>query len=235
MLFLTIKRVFGLHGITVKSIKDVYDDRGGREVELYYTEGRLVRAVSGNAVEVDRLSYRDQRIDEMAGIISPYKPKTILEVGAGELTTVIPMSERIKAEFFGLDLSFQRIAAGVQFFGNEGRDVIGLQASAYELPFPDDTFDVVYTCHAIEVMPRFFRTAISEALRVSKGNIFLFEPSYELGPFGQKVRMHRLDYVRGIPKFVHLDPTMELKAHFLLEYGGKVGNQTACYHIVRSR
>jgi hypothetical protein len=82
-------------------------------------------------------------------------------------------------------------------------------------------------------MPRHFRKAISEALRVSKGDIFLFEPTYELGPFAQKIRMHRVDYVRGIPKFVRQNPEMELKAHYLLEYSGNPKNRTACYHVVR--
>lgn len=227
-------RGLGLGRLTTDSVKTLYDDRSGRDVETFETKRNIVRAVNGQPQTVSRLEYLNKRWDEMASRLNEFEPRSVLEVGAGELTTMVPLSERVDAEFTGIDLSFDRIVAGVEFFSARGASVVGLQASAYALPFAANSFDVVYTCHALEVMPRRFGTAIREALRVSRGNILLFEPTYELGSMAQKVRMRRVDYVRGIPKFVYREPGIELESLTLLRHGGKPNNCTACYHIRRS-
>ena len=51
-----------------------------------------------------------------------------------------------------------------------------MQGNAAELPFPDRSFDLVYTVHALEQMDEIAPKALSEIARVAKKRVIFIEP-----------------------------------------------------------
>ena len=70
------------------------------------------------------------------------------------------------------------------------------------IPLPDNSIDVVITCHAIEPNRKNMKNIIKELYRVSNMGLCLMEPHYEIGNVQQKKRMDYFKYVKGIPKFL---------------------------------
>lgn len=72
-------------------------------------------------------------------------------------------------------------------------------ASLFEMPYADDSFDVVYTSHTIEPNGGQERAALVELARVTSGTLLLLEPSWQLANAEGRARMERLGYVRDLP------------------------------------
>jgi SAM-dependent methyltransferase len=72
------------------------------------------------------------------------------------------------------------------------------QGSAADLSFPDGSFDLVYTCAAVEQMERIRELALSEIARVSSGYVFFYEPFNDVNRGGVARRyVVARDYFRG--------------------------------------
>ena len=70
------------------------------------------------------------------------------------------------------------------------------RADASQLPFPDNSFDMVYTVHVIEQVPQLFMKILKELVRVSSNIIILIEPSYEFGSNSSKKNIFKKGYTR---------------------------------------
>ncbi len=132
--------------------------------------------------------------------------QSYLEVGAGEYTTMVLAlneSQVRPRRLVGLDISWSRLYVGEQHAKSKGiqieRSVAG---DLFNLPFLDDSFDIVYTHPCIEQSSTDNRQALSELYRVAKNYLVLIEPSYELGDRIQQKRILSQDYVRGLPKAI---------------------------------
>ena len=64
------------------------------------------------------------------------------------------------------------------------------------IPLPDNSIDVVITCHAIESNRKSMKSIIKELYRVSKLGLCLMEPHYEIGNSYQKKEWIILDILR---------------------------------------
>ena len=107
---------------------------------------------------------------KIADVIAALKPRTVCEVGSGAGTNLLLLANRfpdIAFSGFELTASGTRLARALQVrdlhdtrFGKdlrltpEGRDAIGRiafsEGSAYDLPCPDDAYDLVFTHSALE-------------------------------------------------------------------------------------
>ena len=158
----------------------------------------------------------------------------ILEVGAGETTTIHNLIDQLApldARWTGLELSWSRIAEGKRWaleHGTLGKFDTLVAASALNIPFADGAFDVVFTNGCIEQIRYGTEQAVSELLRVSKGKVVLYEPTYELGDSLQKKYIHGAQYCRGLP-------------HILKKLGAKITryelaphsyNPFCCYSVM---
>ena len=190
--------------------------------------------VGGRIKQSSSIGKNKRLIAEYTRIFSRFHFQTVLEVGAGELTTMIPLADSFGSdiEWHGMDLSLNRVYHGKRAFLEKGeRRVHVCKANAVALPYPDGYFDLVYTSHCLEHMPYDFRKAIDEMCRVTKEWVVLFEPSYELGSFSQKIRMVAQDYVKNIPRYIRSLKDVALTDHFLLK-NGALFNRGAC-HVLR--
>jgi ubiquinone/menaquinone biosynthesis C-methylase UbiE len=130
--------------------------------------------------------------------------ETVLEVGAGELTSLFEIYRAFGSgkEYLGLDISLNRLLHGRRFLRSHDIEATVCQADGSMIPFPDNSFDLVYSSHSLEQMPTIFRNAISEMIRVSRRYVALFEPAYEHSTLLQKLHLWSADFVREIEPFL---------------------------------
>lgn len=128
--------------------------------------------------------------------IEVFKPKRVLEVGCGNANVVLTLAACFpEISFVGLELTKNGVAAGqavqalpelpASFIGNcpqkmidpkAHRDVKLQVGDASIMPFPDDSFDLIYTRLALEQMEQVREKALGEIARVSKQAVVLIEP-----------------------------------------------------------
>ena len=187
--------------------------------------------VDGRIEKITSVEKNERLLEEYARIFSRFHFNTVLEVGAGELTTLTPLADSFgrDVEWHAMDLSLNRVYHGKRaFLESGGRPVHVCKANAVALPYPDGYFDLVYTSHCLEHVPYDFKNAIDEMCRVSRESIVLFEPSYELGTISQRIRMKAQDYVKGIPQYIRSMENVAMTDCFLLK-NGALFNRGACH------
>lgn len=127
---------------------------------------------------------------------------SLLEPGVGEATTLAFVLDALGASplhVHGFDLSWSRVAAAHAWLEERGLPDVQLSvASLLQMPFADDSFDVVYTSHTVEPNGGAEREALSELYRVTSRYLVLLEPSWSLAPPDGRRRMERLGYVRDL-------------------------------------
>lgn len=141
---------------------------------------------------------------ELFGYIENFNDvKTIVEIGVGEATTLVPLLKNfqdlnIKAK--GIDLSWSRIKYGMELVEEEKlKDSVELATGdLFQLPFQNNSVDLIYTFHSLEPNGGREKEALQELYRVAKKYIVLVEPSYEMGTEEQKERMNRNGYVKNL-------------------------------------
>ena len=193
--------------LTATKVERKYDRMAGHYITKYYerTEQRGVYWVDGVLRETTREDHYRRMMNEYARHLHKVEFDSLLEVGAGELTTIAEMARRFGSDrtYHAIDLSFARVHRGRRFFDDLGADIVASRANAVRLPYADDSFDVVFTAHCLEHMPLDYGDAIDEMVRVARRAVVLFEPSYRLGDSIQKMRMRANGYARGIEDVLH--------------------------------
>jgi ubiquinone/menaquinone biosynthesis C-methylase UbiE len=144
-----------------KSVKDFWDDRPcgtergpGEEGTLEYFEG------------IEEYRYRVEPCIHTFAQFSRWRGKKILEVGCGAGTDLLQFA-RAGADVHAVDLSTHSVALAktrLQLYGFTGEV---READAEHLPFPDNTFDLVYSWGVIHHTPD-TPAAVKEIHRVLK-------------------------------------------------------------------
>lgn len=113
----------------------------------------------------------DRFLDTVGGLYRTASPSSALEVGCGEgrLATRLVRAGPRPTRFHACDLSLERLdpAAdpGIRF----------LEASIYELPYPDRAFDLVVCCEVMEHLDDPDR-GLAELVRVARGAVLVSVP-----------------------------------------------------------
>jgi len=128
---------------------------------------------------------------------------SLLEAGVGEATTlwhVIQAMENRPDQVHGFDLCWSRVACGAKWLAEQSprHDVTLTSASLLEFPYLDNSFDVIYTVHAIEPNHGREFEILKELYRVSSRYVVLLEPAYDLAGAEAKARMESHGYCRGL-------------------------------------
>lgn len=126
----------------------------------------------------------------------------ILELGVGQGLTLNRLRKYVsdlglEVEWFGCDLTFARLN---NFNKDPAHPVELANANGCHLPYPNGFFNLVYTHHVLEQIPRDFGDVILEALRVGK-RFMAMEPCFEHAELDGKVNMIIKDHVIGLKKF----------------------------------
>ena len=132
-----------------------------------------------------------------------FKSKSVLEVGAGELTTIdellgkLKKSKKTPKKIGAIDISLKRLIEGKKFSDKKRRNIkLIARADSSKLPFPDNSFDMVYTANCLEQVPELFSKSIKELVRVSSNLIVIIEPSYEFGSDSSRKNIFKKGYTR---------------------------------------
>jgi SAM-dependent methyltransferase len=108
-------------------------------------------------------------------IVKGFQPQRVLEVGCAT-GIILKHLHDLGVDASGIDISEYATKKAVT------GDV--LQASAADLPFADNSFDLVFGCHCIEHIPPFLiDKSVSEQARVSSRWVFHVMPIWKLGPY----------------------------------------------------
>jgi SAM-dependent methyltransferase len=111
----------------------------------------------------------EPRVDYLAGLVPDASRASILDVGCGNAFMTQPLEERF-GDAVGLDLS------GAMLRASPGR--LRVQASAWELPFADGSFDVVTCSHLLHHLHSADRVhAVRDMARVARDAVVLYEPN----------------------------------------------------------
>ena len=234
LVMIPVKRIRGLRRNS-RFVEKQYDELSGLYIMDNYYKGRLrYSVVDGDVKEISSIDNAGMIRQEIKEILEQYKFKSILEVGVGELTSMENIYKNFGPDIdcYGIDLSLNRLHHGLAEYSKRHKSVpIVAKANAIKLPFPDDSFDLVYTRHTLEQMPLIYEQALDEIIRVSKKQIILFEPSFELGSLAQKVKMLNTDYVKGIPNYIDANDMVLVDEIHLMKNSANPLNHTACYKL----
>tara|TARA_B100000575_G_C23142494_1_gene665385 strand:- start:914 stop:1843 length:930 start_codon:yes stop_codon:yes gene_type:complete len=133
----------------------------------------------------------------------------ILDFGCGEMDTSLYIFKHLnkkKFRYFANDISLNRLIVGQNFLRNKltksnFKKFELFCNTSLDLPFKNNSIDVIITVHALEPNNKNKNKLIEEFLRVSKKGVILMEPHYESSNLNQKKRMKKFNYVRGLKKF----------------------------------
>ena len=106
-----------------------------------------------------------------------FKEKKLLEVGAGVGTFLIVSRMQYGIESFGLEPSsdefspFKEISSAILKEYNISNDII-VNATGEQIPFPDDSFDLIYSTNVLEHV-KDPKVVIAESIRVLKSGGYL--------------------------------------------------------------
>ena len=209
--FIAIKiiKVIGLSGIikisnprSLNTVHSKYERIAGDYIKNHRAKKKL-KFIAINEKE---------NVFECRGMITPYygeclknlykyyKCKSVLEVGAGELTTIFTFIKRlikIPKLIGAIDISHKRLNVGKNFLKTKKIKIDYLaRADASKLPFKDNSFDMVYTANCLEQVPELFLKSLKEIVRVSSNLIVIIEPSYEFGTPATKNSIIKKGYTK---------------------------------------
>lgn len=180
----------------------------------------------------------DLYCEEIAGILSSFGPTSLLEAGVGEATTlcsVVSALETRPLRVSGFDISWSRILFARRNAEESGfRDFFLCTGQLENIPFTDNSFDVVYTAHAVEPNHGREEQIIHELLRVTRDKLVLFEPSYELGGAATRARIDMHGYCRGLPAAAEKSGG-RIVSHELLINPMRAENATSALVIEKAR
>ena len=187
-----IKRKYRLHNLD--NIKISYDIQSGEYVKYF-----------------QKLSLKNKKkiYDPFIKNINKFFPnaKEVLDFGCGELTLSQYFFKNIKniKKYFANDISLNRLLIGQKFIKSvlSKKQYIKFNlfcASHKELPFLDNSIDLIITNHSLEPNNTQKNEILKEMLRVSRLGLCLMEPHYEISTKKQKKRMKKFGYIKGIEK-----------------------------------
>lgn len=155
------------------------------------------------AMEIDEMAKHKQEYSrEIANrILSLCKPKSILEAGVGEATTLSGVLENLGNDVssYGFDLSWSRVSYANKWLHSKGfTNTVLCSGDLFHIPFLDNSIDIVYTSHSIESNGGSEEPILRELYRVTRKFLILLEPGYELANDEAKRRMDSHGYCKNL-------------------------------------
>ncbi len=121
-----------MNNVTRKEIIQQYYSRRARDYDRQ--KSRTWRASQGFGTEV---------IDEMFEPLAEFRNRLVLEVGVGSGRNALPLMEKVKPRFVGLDLSREMLELARTKMAGYRQNLDLILADAEHLPFTNTTFDAI--------------------------------------------------------------------------------------------
>jgi len=134
-------------------------------------------------------------------ILSLCNPSSVLEAGVGEATTLSGVINNLGSEVksYGFDLSWSRVAYAKDWLQSQGITNSTLcSGDMFNIPFLDNSIDIVYTSHSIEPNGGNEEPLLRELYRVARKYLVLLEPGYEYANEEAKQRMNSHGYCKNL-------------------------------------
>lgn len=229
---------------TPRQLKELYDqghnisaclrdemgmDHNTREIiEISYDlqTGSYIAAMQDEKMSQHKRQYSREIVREMLLLC---QPESILEAGVGEATTLSGVLQNMPAGIrsYGFDLSWSRVAYAKRWLQTEGfTDTVLCTGDLFNIPFLDNSIDIVYTSHSIEPNGGNEMPMLQELYRVAKKYLVLLEPGYELAGNEARQRMDSHGYCRNL-KGIADSLGYEVLEHKLFPYTANPLNPTA--------
>ncbi len=185
-----LRKELGVTQNTPKIIEISYDIQAGSYVDAMNDK---------NIAE-----YKEKYTAEIAKVISSLcSPASILDAGVGEATTLSGVLKNLenKVDSYGFDLSWSRVSCARDWLKTQGIKGTKLcSGDLFNIPFLDNSIDVVYTSHAIESNGGKEKEILEELFRVTRKYLILLEPGYELANKEAQDRMDAHGYCKNLKK-----------------------------------
>jgi ubiquinone/menaquinone biosynthesis C-methylase UbiE len=174
--------------------------------------------VKGRPVYVDGWFTFEYRTELLDRAIEATGARRVLEVGSGRGVLLALLAlRRPELDLAGIELTAEGVArslelvvdplpelvrlSGVDSITDEQRAALArievTQGNAAEMPFPDGSFDVSYSCLSLEQMPESIPAVLAEMARVTRSYCVFLEPFADAnGPLG-RAQLRALDYFRS--------------------------------------
>ena len=183
-----MKKVYQEENNTKEIIEMSYDLQSGS-----YIEGMKNK---------DYKKHKNEYSKELAKIIKNLcKVKTVMEAGVGEGTTLSGVIQNLQKNiiFYGFDISLSRL-----FYAKKWLESLSLKnhslctGDLINIPFLDNSIDIVYTSHSIEPNRGQEKEILKELFRVTNKYLILLEPAYELTNDDNRKRMDYHGYCKNL-------------------------------------
>jgi ubiquinone/menaquinone biosynthesis C-methylase UbiE/uncharacterized protein YbaR (Trm112 family) len=161
---------------------------------------------SGSYVEYANRNkdYIEAFTEQIAQILNQFEFASILEAGVGEATTFVNVLKKLSKKpsiAKGFDLSLSRLFYAQAYASSlQVEDVEFFVANIEKIPVLDCSYDLVYTCHALEPNGGREKELLTELFRITNRYLVLFEPSYRDNSQLGQARMDKLGYIKDIDK-----------------------------------
>ena len=169
------------------------------EISYDMQTGSYTEAMKNEAMAKHKAEYSA----EIANVIlSLCEPKSILEAGVGEATTLSGVIKSLNkpTKSYGFDLSWSRVAYAKEWLLSQGVTNTTLcTGDLFNMPFIDNAIDIVYTSHSIEPNGGNEEAILKELYRVTNKYLILLEPGYELSNEEIRQRMDSHGYCKNLP------------------------------------
>lgn len=222
-----------------EAIERAYDSRIAQGLFIdYFVERESWYLLNGTPVLSTWSKARPYFQQQFAKLLSGLDIKSVLEVGGGELTKLMVMRDVLgkDVQYFSIDLSFGRCWEGYHREKGLFSSLFVAKANATALPFQDCSVDLVYSYACLELMPRIYKQAINEMVRVARKHVLIMEPSFELGDIVTKIIILGKNNVRGINSYLMRQSRKQrskihLRGHDILPTQGSPAYLFA-YHLI---
>lgn len=174
-------------------IKTSYDIQTGDYINYYKSKNRDYKRIVKKFISVIKKEFNDV--------------KTVFDFGTGEMTTFYEIFKNLKKNkvYFVNDVSLSRLYAGKNFIKrkikNHIKKINFFTCPHTNIPFKDNSIDLVLTCHSLEPNNFCKKLLINELYRIAKKGVCMMEPHYEIANNKQQIRMRKFGYIRGIEKY----------------------------------
>ena len=184
----SLRKKQGLKYNTDEIIDIFYDIQAGSYVSAAVENVKLSKHLKNYTSELVRT------------ILSLCKPASILEAGVGEATTLSGVLQGLDTDIdsFGFDLSWSRIAWAKRWLQSKQITTTLCTGSFFNIPFADNSIDLVYTSHSIEPNGGKEAPILRELFRITRKYLILLEPGYELANDEIKQRMDTHRYCKNL-------------------------------------